>query len=99
MAGKDKLDIVSDSIPSCSLNSAKGRRVPWENSTLKRFRREKDKHWTTFEVSPTAAHLSLALTKQCKFEKVEISAKVKYEKKITANLKTNSKSFFAYLRS
>ena len=96
---KDKLDIVSDSIPSCSLNSAKGRRVPWENSTLKRFRREKDKHWTTFDVSPTAANLSLALTKQCKFEKVEISAKVKYEKKITANLKTNSKSFFAYLRS
>ena len=27
------------------------------------------------------------------------SAKVEYEKKITANLKTNSKSFFAYLRS
>ena len=42
--------------------------------------------------------MSLALAKQSRFEKVEVSAKIKYEKKITANLKTNSKSFFAYLR-
>ena len=73
--------------------------MPWENSTLKRFRREKDKHWVAFDAIPTATNLSLALAKQRRFEKVEVSAKIKYEKKITANLKTNSKSFFAYLRS
>ena len=95
---KSKLGIVTDNVPSCEVDSAKGRRVPWENSTLKRFRREKDKHWAAFDAIPTAQNLSLALAKQSRFEKVEISAKIKYEKKITANLKTNSKSFFAYLR-
>ena len=95
---KSKLGIVTDNVPSCEVDSAKGRRVPWENSTLKRFRREKDKHWAAFDAIPTAPNLSLALAKQSRFEEVEISAKIKYEKKINANLKTNSKSFFAYLR-
>ena len=95
---KSKLGIVTDNVPSCEVDSAKGRRLPWENRTLKRFRREKDKHCEAFDAIPTAPNLSLGLAKQIRFEKVEISAKIKYEKKITANLKTNSKSFFTYLR-
>ena len=95
---KSKLGIITDNVPSCNIDSAKGRRVPWENSTLKRFRREKDKHWTIFDEIPSAANLSLALAKQGKFEEVEVTAKIKYERKITANLKTNNKAFFGYLR-
>jgi len=96
---KSKLGIITDSVPSCKVDSAKGRRVPWENSTLKRFRRDKDKQWAIFDDYPTPVNLSLALAKQNKFEDIEVTAKVKYERKITANLKTNPKSFFAYLRS
>ena len=78
---KSKLGIVTDNVPSCEVDSAKGRRVPWENSKLKRFRREKDKHWAAFDAIPTAPNLSfIALAKQSRFEKVEVSAKIKYEK-------------------
>ena len=40
--------------------------------------------------------LSLALDRQKKYEKSEISAKVKYEKKINSSLKYASKPFFSY---
>ena len=43
--------------------------------------------------------MSYALEKQSLFERENIKAKVKYEKNITHNLKTNCKSFYSYLRN
>ena len=96
---KFKLFSVSDQIPSCGTNSFKANRVPWECTALKRYRREKDKSWAVFDSTPTAQNLSLALHRQSRYEESEVSAKVKYEKKITASLKHSSKPFFSYLRS
>ena len=43
--------------------------------------------------------MNLALCKQRKYEEKETLAKIRYEKKITANLKNCTKPFFSYLRS
>ena len=43
---------------------------------------EKDKFWSSFDDTSSTVHFSLALDRQKKYEKSEISAKVKYEKKI-----------------
>ena len=75
------------------------KKVPWDNSALKRKRREKDKQWAIFDASPSSVNLNVALNSQSEYQKSEFSAKVKYEKKITKNLKSNTKSFFSYLRS
>ena len=96
---KTKLLAVSSKVPSVSIDSSKARKLPWENSSLKRHRREKDKFWSSFDDSPSSVNLSLALDRQRKYEKSEISAKVKYEKKITSCLKYASKPFFSYLRN
>ena len=58
-----------------------------------------DKDWSSFDDTPSPVNLSLALGRQRKYEKSEISAKVKYEKKITSSLKYASKPFFSYLRN
>ena len=96
---KAKLLDVSSNIPTVLMDSSKARKLPWENSTLKRCRREKDKFWSSFDDTPSPVNLSLALDRQRKYEKSEISAKVKYEKKITSSLKYASKPFFSYLRN
>ena len=43
--------------------------------------------------------INYSLEKQNAYENEEIRSKVKYEKKITSNLKTNCKSFYSYLRN
>ena len=96
---KAKLLDVSSNVPTVLLDSSKARKLPWENSSLKRRRREKDKFWSSFDDTPSPENLSLALDRQNKYEKSEISAKVKYEKKITSSLKYASKPFFSYLRN
>ena len=67
------------------------------NTSLKRYRRDKDKFWAILDKNPSVNNLLLALHGQEKYESVEISAMVKYEKKITANLRHTSKPFFSYL--
>ena len=94
-----KLLGVKSKVPSCHVESKRSRKVPWDNSCLKRFRRDKDKFWALFDKEPTHYNLNLALCKQGKYEDKETLAKIKYEKKITANLKNSTKPFFAYLRS
>ena len=98
---KEKMLSITEKVPSYNVNcnNAKSKRVPWENSSLKRARRDKDKFWAVFNNDATTHNLSLALHRQRKYEESEISAKIKYEKKITSNLKHANKPFFAYLRS
>ena len=94
-----KLLGVKSKVPSCHVDSKRSRKVPWENSCLKRFRRDKDKFWALFDKEATHYNLNLALCKQRKYEEKETLAKIRYEKKITANLKNCTKPFFSYLRS
>ena len=95
-----KLLEISSNVPCNNMQGPQGSgKLPWDNSALKRSRREKDKQWAIFESSPNPVNLNIALGSQQKYEKKEVSAKIKYEKKITSNLKSNTKSFFSYLRS
>ena len=94
-----KLLGVKSKVPSCHVDSKRSRKVPWDNSCLKRFRRDKDKFWALFDKEATHYNLNLALCKQGKYEEKETLAKIRYEKKITANLKNCTKPFFSYLRS
>ena len=61
---KTKLLTISDKVPSCDVNSSKGRRPVWDNTKLKRKRQDKDKFWLMFDNDPSAHNLSLALGKQ-----------------------------------
>ncbi len=58
-----------------------------------------DKFWGIFHEDPTSMNLNLALAKQSEFEVKLSSVLVRYEKRITSNMKCNPKQFFAYLNS
>lgn len=90
-----KLNSIADCIPVEKQSES----MPWSNSALKRNRKCKDKMWAKFDENPTTENLNIALSKQQLYENCEISSKIKYEKKITANLKSNCKPFYGYLRS
>ncbi len=97
-----KLCTITDSVPlnpAAKSNSSNNNNMPWINTALKRARKVKEKMWAKFDSNPNSFNLNIALDKQIIFENLETKAKVKYEKKITSNLKTNSKGFYAYLRS
>ena len=90
-----KLQNISDHVPI----EKRSKNMPWSNSSLKRHRKCKENMWKTFDSNPTIKNLNVALFKQEEYEKCEIRCKVKYEKKITANLKENCKQFYGYLKS
>ncbi len=90
-----KFNVISDSVPV----ETNPRNMPWSNSALKRSRKCKDKMWAQFDANPTTTNLNIALSKQKSYEECEVRCKVKYEKKITSDLKNNCKPFYAYLRS
>ena len=74
-------------------------KLPWDNSKLVRKRKEKVKAWKQFDEQPTMVNYHYCMSKQDEFSKAEIKAKIKYEKKISCNIKKNSKPIFKYLRS
>ena len=90
-----KLTQISDTVPT----RTKSNNMPWSNSALKRNRKSKDKMWAKFDLDPTTENFNIALSKQGQYELCEVSAKVKYERKITNILKSNCKPFYSYLRS
>ena len=98
-----KLMDISANVPiSKPVYNAKGdivQKQPWDCTSLKRKRRNKDKFWKIFDNQPTASNLNIALSKQREYEKSEIGCKINYENRITKNLKGNTKSFFSYIRS
>ena len=85
------LDPIPNSIDKC--------KMPWTNSALKRALKAKNKAWAIFENEPCRVNLNLALTQQEKFEENECKAKARFEKKLTQDLKANSKGFYKYLRN
>ena len=91
-------DIVPDEHVKFDKNGNILRKLPWDCSKLVRKRKEKDKAWKVFENTPNMANYHYALFKQDEFESAEFQAKAKHEKKITKNIKKNSKPLFRYLR-
>ena len=98
-----KLISITNNVPlipapqysSCSNNY----NMPWVNTALKRAKKVKDRMWVEFDRNPITFNLNIALSKQKIFEDTELKAKIKYEKKITSNLKSNTKGLYSYLRS
>ena len=95
-----KLEAVAAIVPATSVyRNNRPVKLPWDSSALKRMRKNKVKSWEMFDIEPTSVKFNIAISKQLIYETEETKAKIKYEKKITANLKMNCKSFYSYLRN
>ena len=83
---------VAESVP-CTAVFQNNRPVnlPWNSSKLKILKKSKDISWAEFDENPTHGNLNYSLEEQNAYENEEIRSKVKYEKKIISNLKTNCK--------
>ncbi|NQZ52218.1 MAG: reverse transcriptase family protein [Moritella sp.] len=92
-----KLMGISKNIPVSNLNQPIN--SPWSSSVTKRNRKRKEKYWKIFDNDPTIEHFNTAMYYQESYESSALSAKIKFEKKITSNLKYSSRSFYSYLRS
>ena len=100
---ESKLSLISTKVPKVSIkcfpNGTAISKAPWDCNALKRKRREKDKFWALFHEEPTKLNLNLALSKQSEYESKLSQILIKYEKRITGNMKQNPKQFFKYLNS
>ncbi len=99
-----KLCLVTDRVPHCPTvshdpNGNSKCKLPWSNSALKRSLKAKNKAWALFDSQPSRFNFSLALERQEIFENLECKAKVKFERKLTQDLKNNSKGFYSYIRN
>ena len=98
-----KLIGVSENVPKIEIKcDSKGtfiEKVPWDCTSLKRKRREKEKAWAIFDENPTTKNLNFALYKTTEFQTKQSLCMIKYEKRITSNMKSNPKRFFGYLNS
>ena len=95
-----KLNTITSIVPVSRFDSCnRPLNLPWSNSSLKRKRKNKDKAWNDFNDNPTMENFSYAMTKDKLYSDEEFRLKFNYEKKLTSNLKTNSKGFYSYLRN
>ena len=96
----EKLGYISDIVPLSRFDSYnRPLNLPWSNSRLKRMRKNKDLAWNNFCLSPTKENYSYAFMKDKLYSDEEFRLKSNYEKKLTNNLKNNSKGFYSYLRN
>lgn len=98
-----KLSQISGKVPKskikCSKNGEIVGKKPWDCSSLKRKRKEKDSLWRNFDSNPTSENLNIASQKQSQYEKHETKIILAHETKIVKCIKTNPKVFFRYLNS
>ena len=95
-----KLTSLKEIVPTARFDcNNRPLKPPWSTSALKRLRKSKDKAWDTFDTLPNSDNLQYALTKQGLYDDEEYRVKFNYEKKLTNNLKHNSKGFYSYLRN
>ena len=87
-----KLQSFNAIVPTTAVHS-NGRpvKLPWDSSTLKRLRINKDKAWTAFDVAQTIENFNYAMNREQIYDDEHIKLKINYEKKITANLKDKCK--------
>ena len=93
------VESVPDTIVKFDKSGNRLAKLPWDNSKLVRKRKEKVQAWKHFNEEPTMINYHYCMSKQDEFRKAETKAKIKYEKKISSNVKRNSKPIFRYLRS
>ena len=72
---------------------------PWSTSSFKRMRKNKDKAWDSFDLSPSKEYLEYALIKQGVYSNEEFRLKYNYKNKLTENLKNSCKGSYCYLRN
>ena len=72
---------------------------PWNNTSLKRMRRNKDRAWNSFRENPTLENLNYATLKDKSYSKEEFRLKLEYQKRLTNDLKNNCKGLYSYLRN
>ena len=95
-----KLNNITSTAPKSTFDSSnRPLKLPWSTSRLKHMQCNKDKAWDAFDLNSTNENLNYALTKQGIYDNEEFRLKYNYEKKLTSNLKHNSKGFYSYLRN
>ena len=95
-----KLSDIIDIVPVLRVDSNnRPFNVPWSNSALKRMRKHKDSAWNEFQEIPTNERFSYAMSRDKIYYDKDFILKLNYEKKLTNNLKNNSKGFYSYLRN
>ena len=72
---------------------------PWNNTSLKRMRRNKDRAWNSFRENPTTENLNYATLKDKSYSEEEFRLKLEYEKRLTNDIKNNCKGLYSYLRN
>ena len=72
---------------------------PWNNTSLKRKRRNKDRAWNSFRENPTSENLNYATLKNKSYSEEEFRLKLEYEKRLTNDLKNNCTGLYSYLRN
>ena len=72
---------------------------PWNNTPLKRMRRNKDRAWNSFRENPTTENLNYANLKDKSYSKEEFRLKLEYEKRLTNDLKNNCQGLYSYLQN
>ena len=83
----------------CSKNGDIIAKPPWDCSSLKRKRQQKDTLWRNFDNNPTSENLNIASQKQKQYEQHETKKILEHEKKMVKSIKTNPKPFYKYLNS
>jgi ribonucleases P/MRP protein subunit RPP40 len=71
----------------------------WVNNSVTRRRRAKNKAWERYQNQKSQENLEKYKIKLNKSNSTNRSAKRNYEKKLAGDVKSNNKSFFAYVRS
>ena len=98
-----KLSQITEKVPKtkikCSKNGEIIAKPPWECSSLKRKRKQKDKSWGNFDSNPTSENLNIALQKNKEYEKCESQKILQHENKIVNCIKTKPKVFYKYMHS
>ena len=98
-----KLSSISEHVPKTKLKYSQNGDIiskpPWDNSSLKRKRKQKDLSWRNFDNNPTPANLNIASQRQSEFEIQEKKAILNHENKVCQSIKTNPKVFYKYMHS
>ena len=72
---------------------------PWNNTSLKRMRCNKDRAWNSYKEDPTSENLNYATLKDKSYSEEEFRLKLEYEMRLTNDLKNNCKGLYSYLRN
>ena len=90
----DKLCKFNEIVPIMRCDSSnRPLSTPWNNTSLKRMRRNKDRAWNSFRENPTSENLNYATLKDKSYSEEEFRLKLEYENRLTNDLKNNCKGF------